>query len=921
MPNFNFLPNNKSNFPHIDNIDTYKYDNNFDYGRFDYDQMDLQICCVPWDMGEARIGQRTISGIGNVVYFETKAKRDKWFDDIPDNECIRISTKFKKLHSEKTIDVPIPFDVCARYNYLKVHYSKFANDNSPVQYETNDGLRDWFWFIREVEFIAPNNTRLHLLDDAFQTWIYDVDLGGMILERGHAPLFKTSVEKYLSNPLENSKDLLVDDVNYGTTEQVKHIDVLALNEKTTYACIATTSYPLSERWGTKQQNNWACPTRSYVNKGGVPSYFVFAIKTTDINKFLLNIDLQIPQFKQTLQAIFFVSDDLIKIEDEFIFADTSCYALSSSRKTFDFVDLNKDLFRYDSKYSKIAKLYTFPYAHIEVTDEKGNTDVIKIEETNGTIQASVALSLSYPYINIDSHLLGVGGTSKTTISYKNIDSKSFTISGKWYEYLRKWEVPTFAILQDASVHNDFDTHFDREQRRIDYETIYNNAIATANNTKTVSTNDENTRFDDKKDDINADKTVADRTATNTKTVSDRSALRLKDNSIASSVATKDAQHLSATTDVQNMQTKNLSNTSLIERSNQSAFYDTYLATELATASQAYNAGYTFETVNNEIVADRQIASNSIAGGMVTSIGQGAVSGAAAGGGYGALAGGALGLIQGTVNGVVTNLNTTISTNLKKTQADKAVELSEDQTVSVTQNNYDRTHNQTTVNYDNLQTNITSTSTVTYNQAATEKINATNINNTNISNSNNQYRTDTSNNTSNETTSKANAKTIYVNSNTINERDKENNIANINRTFTTQSDNAGRTKTQAQKAIENSIKQKALNAPLVFGNFENGENATTRPIALIANIITQSNTAISATGDEFLRYGYMYNRQWNFTTWNIGKYFTYWKIKDFWVKNLTVPDMYMDRLRFFFFGGVTIWRKPEDIGKVSIYENI
>ena len=26
MPNFNFLPNNKSNFPHIDNIDTYKYD-------------------------------------------------------------------------------------------------------------------------------------------------------------------------------------------------------------------------------------------------------------------------------------------------------------------------------------------------------------------------------------------------------------------------------------------------------------------------------------------------------------------------------------------------------------------------------------------------------------------------------------------------------------------------------------------------------------------------------------------------------------------------------------------------------------------------------------------------------------------------------------------------------------------------------
>ena len=55
-------------------------------------------------------------------------------------------------------------------------------------------------------------------------------------------------------------------------------------------------------------------------------------------------------------------------------------------------------------------------------------------------------------------------------------------------------------------------------------------------------------------------------------------------------------------------------------------------------------------------------------------------------------------------------------------------------------------------------------------------------------------------------------------------------------------------------------------------------------------------------------------------WNIGKKFTYWKLKDFWVSNLNVPDMYMDSLRFFLFGGVTVWRNPADIGKVSIYDN-
>ena len=178
MPNYNYLPNNKREFPHVKNVDVYKFDNDFDYSRYDYTQMELQICTVPWDMGEAHIGARTISGIGNVVYFETRENRDAWFDAIPDDECYRFTTKFKELHRDLYIDVPIPYDVCAKHNYLRVKYNLFANDDSLVQYENEDGLREWFWFIREVEFLAPNTTRLHILDDAFQTWIYDVNVSG-----------------------------------------------------------------------------------------------------------------------------------------------------------------------------------------------------------------------------------------------------------------------------------------------------------------------------------------------------------------------------------------------------------------------------------------------------------------------------------------------------------------------------------------------------------------------------------------------------------------------------------------------------------------------------------------------------------------------------------------------------------------------
>ena len=94
------------------------------------------------------------------------------------------------------------------------------------------------------------------------------------------------------------------------------------------------------------------------------------------------------------------------------------------------------------------------------------------------------------------------------------------------------------------------------------------------------------------------------------------------------------------------------------------------------------------------------------------------------------------------------------------------------------------------------------------------------------------------------------------------------------------------------------------------------------MGLFCNVVTQNDYAIRRTADEFARYGYRYDGQWDFNgNWNIGKYFTYWKLRDFWIENISVPDMYIDQIRFFLLEGVTIWRNPETIGKVSVYENV
>lgn len=835
MPNFSHL-GSQGNFPNVAGVDVYKYDNQFDYSRFNNIQMELQLCDVPWDVGEAHVGQRTISGIGNVVYFGSPEKRDAWFDAIPEakpgedpaGKCFRFETKFKELHREQIIDVPIPYNVAALFNYLVVRYQPFANKNSFVEYETGMGKMDWFWFVREVEFVAPNTTRLHLLDDAFQTWIYDVNIEGMILERGHAPMFETRAAQYLTNPLANNKGLLTDDVNYGSAEVVQHIDALALNSGNMWACIAT-SGDISTTWGLKEDNSWKVPSKPAYTNSGVPAYFVFAIEPSQLSAFLNTIQTTYPQFAQTVQGVFFAPKNLVNVSSTITFAGITCNVLTSTRKTLDLCELSKGIFGYDSAYADIAKLYTSPYAHIEITDENGNVDVIKIEDTTGNIDVSAAISLAYPFVNIEAHLQGVGGSGSASVTFRNINAQTFAIQGRWYETLRQWNVPTFAVMLSPAAQYDYSTHFDRAQAVTDYTATYNNTSASASTERSNARKSVTTERDNAKN--------------------------------SADVITKNAAIQVA------------ANTAITKKSNETANTDTNYGNGLNQALQAWGAGYTRETVNNEVEAAYNSAAIGAVGGAMSSIASGAMSGG--------IAGAAGGLVQGVISGVTSGLQTQVTANLKTSQAEASISNSQSQLNEANQNNINRVTLQNGANSANTDTSNSAISGSAANTASAQKENA-----------------DRTYNTAHDDTT-----------------------GTIQATYDTAIANAGRERNRAQSAITNGINQGTLNAPSVFGSFSNGDSATTKPMALFANIVTQSKSAIAAAGDEFLRYGYMLDMQWPFNgEWNVGKYFTYWKLKDFWVRDLQVPDLYMDKLRFFLFGGVTIWRAPEYIGKVSVYDN-
>lgn len=769
---------NESAFPDISNIKTYKYDNSYDYSKFDTVQMNITLCKVPWDMGEAHIGNRTISGIGNVVHFGSKAERDKWFDDIPDSECFRFATKYRELHRDNKINVPIPYDVAARYNYIAVYYEPMASAESPVMYETTGGIDAWFWFVREVEFLSPNTTCLHLLNDAWQTFIYDMDIPYMMLDRGHAPMHETSISTYLQNPIANCKYLLAPEENEPeppriTTSTHEHV----FNVGTMYAVIITTANPQGT-WGNKSDNTWTVPS-SQTLVSGVPSYRAFAIAAGSLSGFLSSTP---KQFIQTVQAVCFVSANMVTLGSSFSFGGYTCFNVSSGYKQATVHTLAKEDFNYPEEYADVAKLYSYPYAVLRLTDQDGNQTDIRVEDTNGKIQLDYCVSLAYPWLKINAQVTSTGKAIRKNVSFANATAQNMPIAGNWHDLLFSLDIPTFAVTQSAGNVNDYATHYDRLQQ------------ATA-----------------------ADNAQANQNA-NAANITNNAAVTTAANSAVTAASNTSAYAISSNTQTYNTGTAAASN----------------IISQMGTSST--------------IAANEMQGSIAAASGFANS----AIGAVASGNAIGA----ATGILSGIVGAASTMASTNVANGLTAVNASLA-------------------------------------------QAA-------NSGGATAANTKTGWDADAQVAAANDITSAQNTAT-------------SGHAANDSATIIA---NAARDRATVTSAIANQQAQAAISEPSTFGDFQNGDYATSRPLALFSNVVTQDDYTIRKCGDDFLRYGYSYGAQWKFDgNWCPMPHFTYWRLTDFWVKGLQIPDMYVDKLRFFLFGGVTVWKKPEDIGHISLYENV
>lgn len=453
---------NSSTFPDVSTVDVYKYNNEMNYARFNNDQMRITLCSVPWDLGEAHVGQRTIEGVGNVVDFGGEDARNAYFDSL--DGALRFDTKFRRFHMNDSIKLPVPVTTLATYNYVEVMYYPEPGTGGDLEYSEPGAVERWYYFIREIRRDASNTSVCSIMADTWQTFIYRIDIPYMYLTRGHWAVAHSDVDEYLSNPAANSEYLLTPDDSFGEIGRAKATVAAVLNDDV-YACIATTGdVSASANWGSVNGNGWNTPACYTANVDGGVGAACIAMERGQLVTFLNAVETQAPQFLQTVLGVFFAPKKLVSLGAAVTLFGVGVHLMNPQRASVPIIDLAKSQFGYADEYADLAKLYTFPYAALDVYSDDGSATRVNIEDTSGTLTLSAALQLTWPWISIDAQVQGLGGAGAAgSVTFYNGARHVMPYSGMWYQKLMRWGIPVYGVVQSAGTAN-FSTYWSRQQQ-------------------------------------------------------------------------------------------------------------------------------------------------------------------------------------------------------------------------------------------------------------------------------------------------------------------------------------------------------------------------------------------------------------------------------------------------------------------------
>lgn len=333
----------------------------------------VTLCRVPWNASYKDI-VRFVGGRAALnAYIDTASPE---YTTVEDAVYLKMG---------QPIDLDIPFAVASELNYLRVY--------NPAQPIVSPGGADkaqyFYYFITHVEYIAPNNTRLHLQLDVWQTFAYEFHFGQVFLERGHKGIAAENAFDEYGRQFLNIPEGIDVGGEYNTAYYYTH-NIAKARGTQEYGILVMSTSRLDIAAGDKGNPTMVTATGSLMEN--LPSGCnIFYIDADNFLTFMTNISDK-PWISSNIISITAIPNDAIE-RYELITSDVSIpwmpagtvkeFIIGSTKNPVLSFEANwretRALGLLPEEYRHLKKFLTFPYMALEMTTYSGQPIILKPE--------------------------------------------------------------------------------------------------------------------------------------------------------------------------------------------------------------------------------------------------------------------------------------------------------------------------------------------------------------------------------------------------------------------------------------------------------------------------------------------------------------------------------------------------------------
>jgi uncharacterized protein (DUF736 family) len=348
---------------------SYDFGLNFNYAAWPKGTQ-VTLVNVPWN-----------NDYRDIVKFKDRAALNSYIDSIQ-NAGITID-QLSYAKANQPVRINIPFNRAYQYNYLRV-----TNPIQPVP--GSDELKSFYYFITDIQYIAPNTTEIIVQLDIWQTFGFDVKFGNCYVERGHIGIanknaFKNYGRDYLTVP---------EGMDVGAEYQIKKVAKdnfmrFQVNDPSVgcdVLMVSTTDITASP--GTVDLPNLVSADGGYFERIPTGATMWVFKSVADFSNFMTSMQ-NYPWVTQGIISVTMIPK-LSRYNPGFVYAPAPLptrvdqYAPAYKRNTMA-VDWRTTIMKdagISTRYSRLLKLLTFPYLVIEMTTWSATPLVLKPESWN-----------------------------------------------------------------------------------------------------------------------------------------------------------------------------------------------------------------------------------------------------------------------------------------------------------------------------------------------------------------------------------------------------------------------------------------------------------------------------------------------------------------------------------------------------------